>query len=139
VSVDHGGDDIGMSQQFLHCADVITRLKKMRGKELVLSLSKEVAQGMATDRLRYCLLSRMFSSRRHCGVSLNILSGPVFQRFFGQKIGKVFRPVHLKWRTIRPYPVFLRAPPVSFPKTIALFGIADIHDFHHNTLFILTG
>ena len=40
--------------------------------------------------------------------------------------------VHIKWRTIRPYPVLLHARPVSFPKTIALFGgIVDIHDFHH--------
>jgi hypothetical protein len=110
--------------------------------------------------------------------------------FFGQKIGKVFRPVHMephgqgpwylheipacakasegyplvaksagassfwhkndsatlmhsftrrargflrrriKWRTIRPYPVLLRAPPVSFPKNVTLFGIAGTHDFH---------
>jgi len=31
-------------------------------------------------------------------------------------------------RTLRRYPVLLRAPPVSFPK--ALFGIVEIHDFH---------
>jgi hypothetical protein len=43
----------------------------------------------------------------------NILSGPISQRFFRQKIGKVFRPVHIKWRTIRPYPVFLHARPVE--------------------------
>ena len=43
VGVDHGGDDIGMPQQFLHRSDVITRFKKVRGKG--------VAQGMATDLL----------------------------------------------------------------------------------------
>jgi len=63
VGVDHGGDDIGMSQQFLYRPDVITRFKKMRGKELVLSLSKEVTQGMATD----LLVNRR---PRHSGVSL---------------------------------------------------------------------
>jgi len=29
-----------------------------------------------------------------------------------------------------PHPVLLLAPPVSFPKKIALFGIVEIHDFH---------
>jgi hypothetical protein len=112
------------------------------------------------------------------------------ERFFRQKIGKVFRPVHMelhgqgpwylheipscakasegyplvaksagassfwhkndsatlthsftgrargllrrriKWRTIRPYPVLLRARPVGFPKNATLFGIAGTHDFH---------
>jgi hypothetical protein len=92
----------------------------------------------------------------------NILSGPVSQRFFGQKISKVFRPVHInpapssgpagrfsltihprsraagysgrcwiKWRTIGPYPVLLRARPIGFPKRAAPSGIGDIHDFHH--------
>ena len=60
----------------------------------------------------------------------NIFSGPVFQRFFRQKMGKVFRPFHIKGRTIRSYPILLRAPPVSFPKKIALFGIVEIHGFH---------
>ena len=58
------------------------------------------------------------------------------ERFFRQKIGKVFRPVHIKWRTIRPYAFLLHTPPVSFPKTTGLFGgIGDIHDFHQRTLF----
>jgi hypothetical protein len=61
----------------------------------------------------------------------NILSGPVSQRFFRQKIGKVFRPVHVELGTIGPNPVFLRARPVGFPKNIAPSGIGDIHDFHH--------
>ena len=61
MSVDHGADDIGMSQQFLHRADVIIRSKKMRGKGVV--------QGMATDlpvnrrprrRLFYGLLDQGF-------------------------------------------------------------------------------
>jgi hypothetical protein len=67
--------------------------------------------------------------------SVNILSGPVFQRFLRQRIGKVFRPVPIKWRTIRPYPVLLCASPVGLPKTIGLFGIAEIHDFHEGTAF----
>ena len=46
MGVDHGGDDIGMSQSFLHRPDFITCFKKMRGKELVLSLAKEMAQGI---------------------------------------------------------------------------------------------
>jgi len=53
------------------------------------------------------------------------------ERFFRQEIGKVFRPVHVEWGTIGSNPVFLRAPPVSFPKTVAPSGIGDIHDFHH--------
>jgi len=56
----------------------------------------------------------------------------VGERLFGQKIGKVFCPVHIKWRTVRSHPILLRAPPVGFPKKIALFGgIADIFGFHH--------
>ena len=43
VGVDHGGDDIGMSQQFLHRSDVITRFKKMCGKGM--------AQGMTANPL----------------------------------------------------------------------------------------
>ena len=65
----------------------------------------------------------------------NILAGSLFQRFFWQKIGEVSRPVHIEWGTIRPNPVFLRARPVSLPKTIALFGIADIHASNQGTLF----
>ena len=71
--------------------------------------------------------------------AFNILSGSVFQGFFRQKIGKVFRPFHIKWRTIRLYPVLLRAPPVSFPKNIALFGIAAVHDFHPGIHFYFNG
>jgi len=42
----------------------------------------------------------------------------------------------LKWRTIRPYPVLLRTPPVSFPKTTGLFaGIAHIHGLHQGAPF----
>ncbi len=39
--------------------------------------------------------------------------------------------VRIKWRAIRPHPVFLRILPVTPPKTVSLFRIADIHDFHH--------
>ena len=62
---------------------------------------------------------------------LNILSESVFQRFFRQEIGKVFCPVHVEWGTIGSNPVFLRAPPVSFPKTVAPFGFWNIHDCYH--------
>jgi len=57
------------------------------------------------------------------------------ERFFRQEIGKVFCPVHVEWGTIGSNPVFLRAPPVSFPKTVAPSGIGDIHDFHHRKPF----
>ncbi|OGQ07134.1 MAG: hypothetical protein A2026_04910 [Deltaproteobacteria bacterium RBG_19FT_COMBO_46_12] len=58
------------------------------------------------------------------------------ERFFRQKIGKVFRPAHIKWRPIRPYPVLLRARTVGFPKTTALFGgIAEIQGFQHRNHF----
>ncbi|OGP76140.1 MAG: hypothetical protein A2V86_02280 [Deltaproteobacteria bacterium RBG_16_49_23] len=43
MRVNHGGDDIGMPQQFLHRSDVITRLKKVCGKG--------VAKGMAANLL----------------------------------------------------------------------------------------
>jgi hypothetical protein len=67
-------------------------------------------------------------------------SGPVFQRFFRQEIGKVVCPVHIEGRTILPYPVFLRACPVGFPKNFALFGgIAEIHGFHQGTPFYFNG
>jgi len=38
----------------------------------------------------------------------------------------------IEGQTVRSYPVFLRARPVSFPKNIAIFGIANIHAFHPN-------
>jgi hypothetical protein len=99
-------------------------------------------------------------------------------RFFRQEIGKVFCPVHVEGRTIRPYPVLLRASRVeprgqargpsenaslwgdipakswcihprlrpwssaagiSFPKTTALFGIVDIHDFYPRSPFYFKG
>jgi len=60
-----------------------------------------------------------------------ILSGPFFQRFFRQKIGKVFCPIHVELGTIGANPVFLRARPVGFPKRVAPSGIGNIHDFHH--------
>ena len=60
----------------------------------------------------------------------NIFSGPVFQRFFRQKMDEVFRPFHIKWGAIRPNPILLRAPPVSFPKTLALSGVVDMHGFN---------
>jgi hypothetical protein len=70
---------------------------------------------------------------------LNILFGPIFQRFFRQEIGEVSCPVHIEWGTIRPNPVLLRARPVGFPKNIAIFGIARIHVFHHGNLFYFKG
>ena len=48
-----------------------------------------------------------------CEKGFNILSGSAFQRFFRQKIGKVFCPIHVEWGTIGSNPVFLRAPPVE--------------------------
>jgi len=64
VGVDHGGDDIGMSQQFLHRSDVITRFKKMRGKELVLSLSKEVAHGERSGRTLFSSVHARYVSQK---------------------------------------------------------------------------
>jgi len=58
VGVDHGGDDIGMSQQFLHRSDVITRFKKMCGPAFS-GINSGVVQGMATD----FLVNRRLSSR----------------------------------------------------------------------------
>ncbi len=55
----------------------------------------------------------------------------VGERFFWQKISKVFRPAHIEWGTIRPYHVLLYARPVGFPKRAAPSGIRDIHYFHH--------
>ena len=54
---------------------------------------------------------------------------------YQQEIGEVFRPVHIKWQTIRRYPGFLRTRPVGFPKTISPFGIGGIHDFNRGTPF----
>jgi hypothetical protein len=76
------------------------------------------------DNVLSCQEDRDWMPREACTISL------FGEMFFRQKIGKVFRPVHIKWRTIRPYPVLLRAPPVSFPKNVTLFGIAGTHDFH---------
>ncbi len=53
------------------------------------------------------------------------------ERFFRQEIRKISRPAHIKWGTIRPYPVLLRARPVGFPKGAAPSGIGDIHDLHN--------
>jgi len=58
------------------------------------------------------------------------LFGPVFQRFALKETVKVFPPPDIEGRTVWPYPVLLRAPPVSFPKTLALFGIVETHGFH---------
>ncbi len=33
-------------------------------------------------------------------------------------------------RTVWPYPVLLRAPPVGLPETLAVSGFVDIHGFH---------
>jgi hypothetical protein len=60
----------------------------------------------------------------------NILSGSVFQGFIFKKTIKVLRPLDIEGRTVRSYPVLLRAPPVGIPKTLALFGIMGIHDFY---------
>ena len=45
MGVNHRGGDIGMSQQFLDCPDVIVRFKQMRGKGM--------PEGMATDPFAY--------------------------------------------------------------------------------------
>src|SRR3990172_7789948 len=63
-------------------------------------------------------------------VRFNIFSGPVFQRFALKETVKVFCPSDIEGRAVWPYPVLLRAPPVGLPKTIALFRVVDIHDFH---------
>jgi hypothetical protein len=39
--------------------------------------------------------------------------------------------VHIKWRAIRPHPVFLRILPVTPPKTVSPSRIADIQAFQH--------
>ena len=59
------------------------------------------------------------------------VSKSVRQRFFGQEIGEVSCPVYIEGRTIRPYPVHLCARTVDFPKNIALFSLAEIHDFQY--------
>ena len=59
------------------------------------------------------------------------LFGPVFQRFALKETVKVFHPPDIEGRTVWPYPVLLRAPPVGLPKTIALFGIVETHGIHH--------
>ncbi len=64
----------------------------------------------------------------------------VGESFLIQKISKVFRPPHIEGGTVRSHPILLRAPPVGFPKKIALFGgIADIHDFHPGSPFYFKG
>ncbi len=63
--------------------------------------------------------------------NLYIPSGPILQRFSWKEIGEGFRPVDEKWRTVRRYPVFLRASLISFPKRVAPFIIGDIHDFQY--------
>jgi hypothetical protein len=50
---------------------------------------------------------RGWMHRRACTISL------FGERFFWQEISKVFRPVHIKCGTIRPYPILLRAHPVE--------------------------
>jgi len=43
----------------------------------------------------------------------NILSGPIFQRFFRQEIGKIFCPIHVELGTIGSNPVLLHSPLVE--------------------------
>jgi len=43
VGVDHGRDDIGVSQQFLHCSDVIPCLKEVRGKGVAQSMAANLS------------------------------------------------------------------------------------------------
>jgi hypothetical protein len=44
MRVNHGGTHIGMPQQFLHCANVVTGLQQVGGKAM--------SKGMATRRLQ---------------------------------------------------------------------------------------
>jgi hypothetical protein len=55
VGVDHGGADVRMPEQFLHRADVASRLKQVR--------SEAVAERVAGSRLRNARLS---DRRPHC-------------------------------------------------------------------------
>ena len=90
MGVDHSGDDIGMSQQFLHRSDVITRFKKMRGPAFS-GINSGVAQGMATDlfvnrrlssRLFHGLLDQGFVDMvpPHLAAARTPLNSPVEQR-----------------------------------------------------------
>lgn len=45
MGVDHGGSDISMAKQLLHCPDVVSALKKMSGK----GVAEGVATGMLVD------------------------------------------------------------------------------------------
>jgi hypothetical protein len=65
----------------------------------------------------------------------NIPSRPLFQRFVPQETLKLLRPSDIERRTVRPYPVLLRAPQVGLPKTFALFGIVETHGIHHEIHF----
>jgi len=57
------------------------------------------------------------------------------ERFFREEIRKVSHPPDIEGRAVWAYPVLLCAPPVGLPKTLALFGIVDIHDVHPKNPF----
>ena len=69
----------------------------------------------------------------------NILPRPVFEGIALEETVKLPRPSDVEGRTLRPRPVFLRARPVSFPKTLALFGIVGILDFPPKNPFNFRG
>jgi hypothetical protein len=125
-------------------ADIIMRFKQVRGKG--------VAQGMAT----HFLIDFIENFQRALGLPdlpvgdalsfsqgsqkrLNVLAGSVLEALLGQKIDEVFRPTHIESRTIRRYPVFLRARPEGFPKPELFFALTRLPVFNHKPPQILRG
>ncbi len=67
---------------------------------------------------------------------LNIFARPVLQIFIRQETNKRLRPSYIKGRTIRTYPVLLRAGPESVPKFPLLFVVGEFHGTSHESTVI---
>jgi len=52
MGVDHGGGNIGMAEQFLHRADVVTVLQKVRGERMSQHMRAYALDDLTTGRRR---------------------------------------------------------------------------------------
>ena len=60
MRVDHGGADIFMSQEFLHCTNIITILQEMRGKAVP---ERMTTAALSETGLAYRVLDRLLEHR----------------------------------------------------------------------------
>ena len=94
----------------------------------------ENSQGML--RLPDLPVSNTLTLREISQECLDVFSRSGSQMLFREETGKRLRPSHLKGRTIRTYPVLLRAGPEDVPKFPLLFGVGEIHGSSYESTVI---